>query len=141
MAVQTSQQMRIGELARQAGVTTRTVRHYEQLGLLRPHERASSGYRYYSDAELARLRKIDQLKNLGLSLEEIRQVIDLYFDDPSGVQGKRTVLVMLRRQLREARRRREGLQRLEAELEQSVAKAERLLAEAGARKADHDISE
>lgn len=129
MPGQTSQQMRIGELARHAGVTTRTVRHYEQLGLLRPHERASSGYRYYSDIELARLRRIDQLKNLGLSLEEIGQVIDLYFDDPSGAHGKRKVLVMLRRQLREARRRREGLQRLEAELEQSVAKVERSLAD------------
>ena len=134
MAVQTSQQMRIGELARQAGVTTRTVRHYEQLGLLCPHERASSGYRYYTDVELERLRRIDQLKNLGWSLEEIGQVIELYCDDPSSSHGKRTVLVMLRRQLREARRRREGLQRLEAELEQSVAKVERLLAEPSARR-------
>ncbi len=86
------------------------------------------------------MRRIDQLKNLGLSLEEIGQVIDLYCDDPSSSHGKRTVLVMLRRQLREARRRREGLQRLEAELEQSVAKVERLLAEPSARRPEPPLS-
>lgn len=82
--------MRIGELARQAGVTTRTIRHYEQLGLLRPTERAASGYRYYTEREFARLHKIGQLKELGLSLEEIGSVIDLYFDDPTGARGKLT---------------------------------------------------
>lgn len=110
MAVEAPEQMRIGELARRAGVTTRTVRHYEQLGLMSPNERASSGYRYYTERELVRLRKIDQLKDLGLSLEEIGQVIDLYFDDATGARGKRKVLEILRGHLHEARRRRESLQ-------------------------------
>lgn len=122
--------MRIGELARQAGVTTRTIRHYEQLGLLTPAERASSGFRYYTDQELVRLHKIDQLKDLGLSLDEIGLVIDLYFTDPTGADGKRKVLELLRGHLAETRRRRDGLQQLEGELEGNIARVERLLAEA-----------
>jgi DNA-binding transcriptional MerR regulator len=121
--------MRIGELARETGLTTRTIRHYEQLGLLAPSERAASGYRYYTERELARLRKIDQLKGAGLSLEEIGSVIDLYYEDPTGAAGKRKVLEILRGHLRETRRRREGLERFEAELEQSIARIEGKLAE------------
>lgn len=130
MAVHPPRQMRIGELARQAGVTTRTIRHYEQLGLVTPHERASSGFRYYTDHELARLHKIGQLKDLGLSLEDIAQVLDLYFTDPSGVRGKRKVLEILNGHLEATRRRRADLERFEGELEESIAKVRRLLAEA-----------
>ncbi|WP_207630768.1 MULTISPECIES: MerR family transcriptional regulator [unclassified Actinopolyspora] len=129
MSEQASGEMRIGELASAAGVTTRTVRHYEQLGLLRPYERASSGYRYYTEHEFARLNKIGQLKELGLTLDEITSVIDLYFEDPSGAQGKRKVLEILRGHLNETRRRREGLERFESELQDNIAKVERRLTE------------
>lgn len=129
MAGRTGGEMRIGELADAADVTPRTVRHYEQLGLLRPHERASSGYRYYTEEELRRLRKITQLKSLGLSLEEIATVIPLYFDDPTGAQGKRKVLEILRGHLHETRRRREGLERFEHELAENIATIERRLAD------------
>lgn len=129
MASQGDGEMRIGELAAAAKVTPRTVRHYEQLGLLRPHERASSGYRYYTEEGLARLRKINQLKDLGLSLDEIASVIDLYFDDPSGAQGKRKVLEILHGHLAATRRRREGLEHFERELQDSIAKIEKALAE------------
>ncbi|HLU75470.1 MAG TPA: MerR family transcriptional regulator [Nonomuraea sp.] len=122
--------MRIGEFAAAAGVTTRTVRHYEQLGLLQPSERSASGYRYYTDRELARMKKIGQLQALGLTLEEIATVIDLYFDDPTGVQGKRKVLGILEGHLRETRRRRSDLERFENELVKSIEKVRRLLAEA-----------
>ncbi len=68
--------MRIGDLTEQAGVTQRTVRYYESIGLLHPAEREGHGHHYYTEETLARLRKIDQLKRLGLSLDEIREVID-----------------------------------------------------------------
>ncbi|GAA3760416.1 MerR family transcriptional regulator [Salinactinospora qingdaonensis] len=122
--------MRIGELARRAEVTPRTIRHYEELGLLSPGERASSGYRYYTERELARLNKIGQLKDLGLTLEEIGSVIDLYFTDPTGAQGKRKVLQILRGHLSQTQARRESLERFERELKENIAKVERLLAEA-----------
>src|SRR5215468_6873526 len=93
--------MRIGELTERAGVTQRTVRYYERIGLIPPGEREGHGQHYYTEATVARLRKIDQLKQLGLSLNEIRDVIDLYFTDPSGVRPKRQVLAILRQHLAE----------------------------------------
>src|SRR5438270_580462 len=63
--------MRIGDLAELAGVTQRTVRYYESIGLLAPGKREGHGHHYYTEETLARLRKIDQLKRLRLSLEEI----------------------------------------------------------------------
>ncbi len=98
-------QMRIGDLTRRAGVTARTVRYYESLGLMPPGEREGGGQHRYGDEAVARLRKIEQLKALGLSLEEVGQVIDLYFTDPSGRRAKHGVLAMLRRHLEDVDRR------------------------------------
>ena len=69
--------MRIGEFAEQAGVTPRTIRYYEGLGLLGPNEREGQGFRYYTEIELKRLQKIDTLKQLGLTLEEIGEVLSI----------------------------------------------------------------
>lgn len=93
--------MRIGEFAQRAGVTPRTVRYYESLGLLGPNEREGSGFRYYTEAELVRLQKINDLKELGLSLEEISSVIPLYFDDPTRIRGKQKILEILQAHLQE----------------------------------------
>lgn len=76
--------MRIGKLAERVGITPRTIRYYEQIDLLSPSERVGRGFRHYTEYELARLQKIDALKQLGLSLDEIRSVIDLYFEDAMG---------------------------------------------------------
>ncbi len=67
--------MTIGELAGRAGVTAKTVRYYEQIGLLPPAPRTRSGYRRYGEEELLRLQFIGKAKQLGLSLEEIRGVL------------------------------------------------------------------
>ena len=64
--------MRIGELARRAGVTTRTVRYYEGLGLL-VSRREGSGHRQYDEDALTRMAKIDWLKRMGLTLDEIAE--------------------------------------------------------------------
>ncbi|WP_428966223.1 MerR family transcriptional regulator [Micromonospora fluostatini] len=68
---------RIGELARMAGVTERTLRHYDKIGLLAPAmvDRAT-GYRWYGVSELARLERIRGLQHLGLSLRQITDVVD-----------------------------------------------------------------
>jgi MerR family transcriptional regulator, repressor of the yfmOP operon len=69
--------LRIGELARLAGTTPRTVRYYEEIGLLAAAEERGAGeHRTYTQAELARLSEILRLKSmLGLSLEELRDVM------------------------------------------------------------------
>jgi DNA-binding transcriptional MerR regulator/effector-binding domain-containing protein len=68
---------RIGEFAQIAQVSTRQLRHYDQLGLLRPdHTDQSSGYRYYSIRQLQRLNRILALKELGLALDQIRPLLE-----------------------------------------------------------------
>lgn len=67
--------MRIGELGRRAGVTTKALRFYEQAGVLPPPARASSGYRDYDDAALARVRFVKAAQAAGLTLAEIREVV------------------------------------------------------------------
>jgi Cu(I)-responsive transcriptional regulator len=69
--------MGIGAIARRAGVGVDTVRYYERAGLLDPKQRLSSGYRRYSEAEVARLRFIRRAQALGFSLKEIQELLEL----------------------------------------------------------------
>ena len=112
--------MRIGEFAEQAGVTPRTIRYYEDLGLLGPNEREGQGFRYYSSAELVRLKKIDWLKQLGMRLEEIGEVLPLYWDDPTGLRGKQRTLEILQAHLAETDEKIESLQSFRSELQQNI---------------------
>ena len=70
--------LRIGEVAEQVGVTPRTIRYYEELGLLHGGGSRSKGaHRYYTDADVARLRELIRLRDLlGLSLEELVALAD-----------------------------------------------------------------
>jgi DNA-binding transcriptional MerR regulator len=64
--------LRIGEVAEQVGVTTRTIRYYEELGLLGGGARTKGAHRYYTDADVTRLRELIRLRDLlGLSLDEL----------------------------------------------------------------------
>ena len=68
--------LRIGEIAARAGVTVRTLRHYDEIGLLKSTARNDAGYRLYSPADLERLTGIVALRATGLSLAEIRAALD-----------------------------------------------------------------
>jgi len=127
--------MRIGELTQRAEVTARTVRYYEAIGLMPPGERQGAGQHYYGDEAVARLRKIDQLKRLGLSLEEIGTVIDLYFTDPSGRSPKRKVLAILRGHLAEADGKIAALEQFRAELNIHIGRFEQWLEQQPAEEA------
>lgn len=70
--------MRIGELARRTGVTTQTIRYYERRGLLREPSRSSSGYRDYDRVAQDRLDFVLRAKDLGFSLGEIQELLDLH---------------------------------------------------------------
>ncbi len=65
----------IGRAAAAAGLTAKTLRYYERLGLLSPAERTASGYRVYSAVDIRRLGFIVKAKHLGLSLREIREIV------------------------------------------------------------------
>jgi MerR family transcriptional regulator, copper efflux regulator len=112
--------MRIGEFAEQAGVTPRTIRYYEDLGLLGPNEREGQGFRYYTSTELATLKKIDWLKQLGMRLEEIGEVLPLYCDDPTGLRGKQRTLEILQAHLAETDEKIESLQSFRSELQENI---------------------
>jgi DNA-binding transcriptional MerR regulator len=68
--------LRIGEIAERSGVTPRTIRYYEELGLLPRVEREQGKHRIYSEADVERLREMTRLRDLlGLSLDELRSMI------------------------------------------------------------------
>ncbi len=69
--------MRIGELAQASGITTKTLRFYEATGLLPPAERTASGYRDFTRDTLGRLDFIRRGRAAGLSLAQVRQVLDI----------------------------------------------------------------
>jgi DNA-binding transcriptional MerR regulator len=67
---------RVSDFAEKAGVTVRTLHHYDRLGLLKPSGRTEAGYRLYSERDFARLQQIVTLKFIGLPLANIRALLD-----------------------------------------------------------------
>ena len=85
------ERLRIGEVAKLLGVTPRTVRHYEEIGLLERPERSEVGYRLYGADELLRLHRVKELRSLGLPLDRIKGVLG----EPGSGNGLRGVLEAL----------------------------------------------
>ncbi|MDO3410898.1 MerR family transcriptional regulator [Saccharibacillus sp. CPCC 101409] len=85
---------RIGELAKAAGTSERTIDYYTKLGLIRPQDRSMTNYRLYSSETLLRLQRIHELKNEKLTLEEIREKLDKWGEatEDERVSEKLTVL-------------------------------------------------
>ncbi|MFE5317650.1 MerR family transcriptional regulator [Paenibacillus sp. NPDC056579] len=69
-------QWKVGELAKLTGLTVRTLRFYDQIGLFSPSDQTESGHRLYNESDLSRLQQIVSLKELGLSLDEVKSVLD-----------------------------------------------------------------
>jgi len=84
----------VGRIAQLAGVTVRTLHHYDEIGLLRPSGRTSGGYRRYEDRDLERLRQILVYRELGFPLEEIATVLD---DPDQAVHLQRQHALLLER--------------------------------------------
>ncbi|MBT2507698.1 MerR family transcriptional regulator [Streptomyces sp. ISL-98] len=70
----------ISDVARMSGVTSRTLRHYDEIGLLPPAWIGSNGHRYYEEADLLRLQQILLMRELDLGLREIQAVLDSHVD-------------------------------------------------------------
>lgn len=90
--------MQIGELAGTAGVTTKTIRYYESIGLLDEPARTESGYRSYGPGAIERLDFVKQAQASGLALAEIRSILDI--KDQGGQTCEHTAS-LLRRHLDE----------------------------------------
>jgi DNA-binding transcriptional MerR regulator len=105
--------MKIGELAKTVGINPKTIRYYEEIGLLPPAPRTESGYRQYGDEDAERLEFIRSAQALGITLGEIKEV--LAFRD-RGAYPCPYVLRLIEAKLREIESRVQGLRFLARDL-------------------------
>jgi DNA-binding transcriptional MerR regulator len=141
----TAPTLRIGDVARLVGTTPRTIRYYEEIGLLAESEiRRSGSHRLYSDTDVERLREVMRLKDLlGVSLDELKTLLaaeearaqlrsELRRDDVAPARRGELLgeaLGHIERQLELVRRRSGELAKLEAELAEKRRRVRRLLRE------------
>ena len=120
--------MRIGDVARETGTTPRTIRYYEEIGLLAPAtDRPAGGHRAYGEADVERLREILRLKDLlGVSLDQLRELV--------AAEDARAAIREEYQRTEDPRRRRELL-------DAALANLERQLALVSARRAELDTLE
>jgi DNA-binding transcriptional MerR regulator len=115
--------MQIGELARAAGVNTKTIRFYEDIGVLPPAGRAPNGYRTYTPEAVDRLRFVREAQATGLTLEEIASVLELREQGASTCQH---VLGLLERHLKELDAHIDALRETRRELAGMIERGRRL---------------
>ncbi len=121
MAADLSQNMRIGELADKSGRTERTLRFYEELGLLVPAARTKGGFRLYDGAALLRIHWISRLQDLGFSLPEIKEFLTEIQENSHGPAMMGDLRSFYAAKLAETRASLVRLQALESELSASIA--------------------
>jgi MerR family copper efflux transcriptional regulator len=116
MDTDTNSHLSIGVVARRAGIGIDTIRYYEREGLLPAPRRRASGYRDYDAGAIEQLRFIRRAKDLGFSLDEIRELLALSTDRERGVKGvKQRAQVRLdavEQRIRELKRMQKGLKQL-----------------------------
>lgn len=88
----TDKTYKIGDLAGMFDLTVRTLRYYEELGLLKAADRAEGVHRRYPENNIVYLKRIEQLKSYGLSLGEIKEFFSLAEDDRSGESCRRRLI-------------------------------------------------
>jgi MerR family copper efflux transcriptional regulator len=78
--------MQIGEVAERIGLSLRTIRYYEEVGLIRPSARSQGGFRLYTEHDVSRLQLVKDMKPLGFSLDEMRDLLGVLegLDGPDG---------------------------------------------------------
>ena len=137
MSATAADALRIGEVAERTGVTPRTIRYYEEIGLLPSAERRKGEHRLYDDADVERLQELTRLRDLlNLSLDELKQLVEAEEaraairrrlqttdSDAERLRLLDEALPHVETQLELVRRRKEELTRLETEL---VAKRKRI---------------
>jgi len=84
--------MQIGQVAERTGLSLRTIRFYEEAGLVIPSARSEGGFRLYGEDEIDRLRMIKRMKPLGFSLEEMQQLLTLLDDLHQATDGRPELL-------------------------------------------------
>ena len=135
--------LQIGEAASRAGLTQRTLRYYEELGLLKPASRMEGGFRLYSADDMARIDYIKNIRDvLGFSLAEIKEMVET--EDvrsqlkggrrqDEGLEQRRTRLLQLKevatRQMRIVNEKRQRLKDMRTGIQERIARLDASLAE------------
>ncbi|MEO3800442.1 MerR family transcriptional regulator [Nonomuraea sp. B1E8] len=109
----------IAQVARMSGVTSRTLRHYDEIGLLPPAHVGGNGYRYYEESQLLRLQQVLVLRELGLGLPEIKEIVERHTDPVAALREHHQRLLTERDRLNEVAR---MVERTIAELQQNEGK-------------------
>jgi MerR family copper efflux transcriptional regulator len=118
-----TQYLRVGDLARRSGKTVRAIHLYEELGLLEPATRTSGGFRLYHTAAVERVRWIDLLNGLGLSLHQTRDVLDRWWKSNRGPEAMDELRQLFSAKLEETR---DNLLRMQEQERELVAGLEYL---------------
>jgi DNA-binding transcriptional MerR regulator len=116
-----SQYVRVGDLARQTGKTVRAIHLYEELGLIEPATRSSGGFRLYHPAVVERVRWIDLLNGLGLSLHDTKQMLERWWHSARGPEAMDELRTLFNAKLEETRDNIRRQQQLEQELVAGLA--------------------
>lgn len=117
-----SQLLKIGAFADLVGTNLRTLRYYEEMGLLEPARRSEGGFRYYRPTDVHRIRLIRDLQGLGLQLEAIRELVDIRSQLPDRAAWLRKVRGALDTHSREIEQRIQGLRSQQAKIGTALEK-------------------
>jgi MerR family copper efflux transcriptional regulator len=109
--------MNIGEAAKASGVSAKMIRHYESVGLFPEAVRTDAGYRQYTDREVNTLRFVRQARDLGFSIEQIRELLGLW---QNRRRPSRQVKALAQAHIQELEQKLEELQTMKATLEHLV---------------------
>ncbi len=120
-----------GDLARATGSTVRTIRFYEEEGLLTPAEVSDGGHRRYTEDDLERLRLISDLRELGLSLCEIKSILDLRAGCHNAAEFAMRFQQVLAGHLEQAQKRLERLKRVNKEINDALTSLQERLSSSG----------
>ncbi|MGG0670490.1 MerR family transcriptional regulator [Sporosarcina koreensis] len=107
----------ITEVAESFGVSTRTIRYYEEIGLLAP-DRSEGNQRLYSSAELAKLKLIFRGKRYGFSLDDIKEMVLLFDKDRTGRKQLERTIEYGKKRIGEIDRKIQELEEMKAEMEE-----------------------
>jgi DNA-binding transcriptional MerR regulator len=135
------QHLQIGEVSERTGLSLRTIRYYEQMGLVTPSARTSGGFRLYTESDIARLMLVRRMKPLEFSMEEMRDVLALLdaLEARGDTAGQRAVLLDRLAMYREVADQRVQAMREQLEIGEEFAKALRREVSRQKRLAEPDL--
>jgi len=104
--------MNISKAARRSGLSAKTIRYYEDIGLIKPARRGENGYRQYEDSAVEQLQFLSRAREVGFDIEECRQLLDLQGNDHRQSRHARALVLEKREQLQQRIERLQSMQKV-----------------------------